>query len=107
MVKLNLLTLKISKHFSIHPSRKKTLASLILGVLSSNNVHHQSLARHVDSPNPKAALRKVELFFLQKNYKRKRMLTPLLILLALKESLILVLIEPTGSLAIRTSIISS
>jgi hypothetical protein len=63
MVKLHPLTLNISKHFSLHPSRQKTLASMILGALSSNNVHHQSLARHVDSPNPKAALRKVERFF--------------------------------------------
>ena len=59
----DLLTQKISKHFSLHPSRQKTLASMIFSALCSNNVHHQSLARYVDSPNPKAGLRKVERFF--------------------------------------------
>jgi hypothetical protein len=52
-------------HLSIHPSRQNTMAAMIFSVLCSNNVHHQSLARYVDSPNPKAALRKVERFFLQ------------------------------------------
>jgi hypothetical protein len=61
---LNPLTQKISKQFSIHPSRQNTMAAMIFSVLCSNNVHHQSLARYVDSPNPKAALRKVERFFL-------------------------------------------
>src|SRR5436190_19277390 len=59
----DLLTQKLSKHFSIHPSRQKTLAALIFSALCSHNVHHQSLARYVDSPNPKAGLRKVERFF--------------------------------------------
>ena len=63
MVKLHPLTQKLSKHFSLHPSREKTLAAMILGVLCSSNVHHQSLARYVESPHPKAALRKVERFF--------------------------------------------
>jgi hypothetical protein len=52
-MKLNPLTQKISKHFSIHPSRQNTMAAMIFSVLCSNNVHHQSLARYVDSPNPK------------------------------------------------------
>lgn len=74
MKKLHLLTHKISKHFSLHPSRQKTLCAMILGALCSNNVHHQSLARYVDSPNPEAALRKVERFFLTNPYRLKSML---------------------------------
>lgn len=65
-MKLDLLTHKISKHFSIHPSRQKTLAAMIFGLLSSSNVHQQSLARYVNSPNPAAALRKVERFFFRR-----------------------------------------
>ena len=61
----DLLAQKLSKHFSLHPSRQKTLASLIFSALCSNNVHHQSLARYVNSPNPKAGLRKVERFFVK------------------------------------------
>lgn len=72
-MKLDPLTQKLSKHFSLHPSRQKTLAAMILGVLCSSNVHHQSLARYVDSPKPKAGLRKVERFFLQKPYLLKIM----------------------------------
>jgi hypothetical protein len=62
-MKLDPLTQKLSKHFFLHPSREKTLSAMILGVLCSGNVHHHSLARYVDSPNPKAGLRKVERFF--------------------------------------------
>jgi hypothetical protein len=35
---------KISKHFSIHPSRQNTMAAIVFSVLCSNNVHHQ----HID-----------------------------------------------------------
>jgi hypothetical protein len=68
MLKFPALTQSISKHFKLHPSRQKTLISLIFGIISSSNVHHQSLSRYVGSPNPKAALRKVERFFVKKNY---------------------------------------
>jgi hypothetical protein len=71
MNKQDLLTQKISNHFSLHPSRQKTLCAMILGALCSNNVHHQSLARSVDSPNPRAGLRKVERFFLRSPYPLK------------------------------------
>ena len=64
MKKLDPLTKKLSKHFSIHPSRQKTLACMVFGLLCSKNVHQQSLALYVESPNPKAGLRKVERFFL-------------------------------------------
>jgi len=74
MLKFPALTQTISKHFKLHPSRQKTLAHLILGVISSNNVHQQSLSRYVGSPNPKAALRKVERFFVKRNYPRKILL---------------------------------
>jgi len=63
MKKLHLLTHKIAKHFSIHKSRQKTLAAMILSALSTKNVHQQSLSLYVEGPNPKAALRKVERFF--------------------------------------------
>jgi hypothetical protein len=66
MIKLTPLTQKLSKHFSLHPSRQKTLAAMILGLLSGKNVHQQSLSRYVDSPNPNSALRKVERFFVKK-----------------------------------------
>jgi hypothetical protein len=71
MIKLNPLTKKVAKHFSIHPSRQKTLSSMIFGLLSTNNVHQQSLARYVESPNPKAALRKVERFFVKNPYPQR------------------------------------
>ena len=67
MLKFPALTQSISKHFKLHPSRQKTLIYLIFGVISSSNVHQQSLSRYVGSPNPKAALRKVERFFVRKN----------------------------------------
>ena len=78
---------------------------MIFSILSSSNVHHQSLARYVDSPNPKAALRKVELFFSKKLYPQKNMPKPLLKSLDLKAILTYALIEPTGSLAKKTLII--
>ncbi len=105
MLKLPLFTTTISKHFRIHPSRQKTLPSMIFGVICSGNVHHQSLSRYVGSPNPKAALRKVERFFVKRNYLTRTMPELLLSLLVLKESLISVLIDPTGSLGKRVSII--
>jgi len=77
---------------------------MVFGLLCSHNVHHQSLARYVESPNPKAALRKVERFFVKKPCLSKIMRKPLLALLALKESLISALTDPTGSLAIRIQI---
>ena len=61
-------TQKICKYFPLHPSRKETLVSLILGAMSSGNVHHQSLARYVNSPHPRSAQRRVERFFLRKHY---------------------------------------
>ena len=59
MKKLDLLTHKLSKHFSLPPSRQKTLSSMILGLLSSRNVHQQSLSQYVESPTPKVSFRKV------------------------------------------------
>ena len=105
MLKIPALTQAISKHFKLHPSRQKTFIGLIFGVLCSGNVHHQSLAHHVGSPNPKAALRKVERFFVQKNYPTR--ITPelLLSLLGLKENLTFALIVPIGNLGRRASII--
>jgi hypothetical protein len=88
MKKLDLLAQKLSKHFSLHPSRQKTLASMIFSALCSNNVHHQSLARYVESPNPKAGLRKVERFFVRKLFPSKNTRTLLLTVLDLKENLI-------------------
>ncbi|MBY0292253.1 MAG: hypothetical protein K2W92_03080 [Alphaproteobacteria bacterium] len=38
---------------------------MIFGSISSHDVHHQSLARYVDGPNPNAA-RKVESVFVKK-----------------------------------------
>lgn len=63
MNKQDLLTVKLSKHFSLHPSRQKTFTGMIIGALSSSNVHQQSLARYAESKNPKSGLRKVERFF--------------------------------------------
>jgi hypothetical protein len=54
---------KLSNHFSLHPSRLKTLAGLILGAITSGNVQHQSLSRHVKSKNVNSAIRKTERFF--------------------------------------------
>jgi hypothetical protein len=105
MLKLNPLTKKISKHFSLHPSRQKTLASMIFGAISSSNVHHQSLARYVDSPNPNAALRKVERFFVKKNCLPRITLKPLLNFWGLKESSTSALTDLIGNMAIRRSII--
>lgn len=84
----DLLAQKLSKHFSLHPSRQKTLASLIFSALCSNNVHHQSLARYVDSPNPKAGLRKVERFFVKSPFPLRNTPGLLLNFLVLKENLI-------------------
>lgn len=107
MKRLDLLTNKLSKHFSIHPSRRKTLSSMILGLLCSRNVHQQSLACYVESTPPKAGLRRVERFFLKKLCPSKNMQGLWLNCLDSKESLICVLIGRTGSLAIRTSTTSS
>lgn len=60
---------------------------MILSALCSNNVHHQCLARYVDSPNPKAGLRKVERFFAKKLFPLKNTRQPLLNLLVEKENL--------------------
>lgn len=80
---------------------------MIFGLLSSNNVHQQSLARYVESPNPKAALRKVERFFVKNPYPLRIVRKPSSIFSDLKESLIFASIEPTGNLGTRISIISS
>lgn len=77
MKKLDLLTHKLSKHFSLLPSRQKTLSSMILGLLCSRNVHQQSLAQYVESPTPKADLRRVEHFFVKKACLQKIMQRPL------------------------------
>jgi len=106
-MKIDLLTHKISKHFSIHPSRQKTLSAMIFGLLSSNNVHQQSLARYVDSPNPSAALRKVERFFSEEPLATKDYAKAIVELLAFKKSLISVWIDPTGNLETKISITSS
>jgi len=100
---LSPLTEKISKHFSIHPSRQNTMAAMIFSVLCSNNVHHQSLARYVDSPNPKAALRKVERFFAMKRYLLRNTQKRLLKCLDSKENLILALTGAIGNMAKRKS----
>ncbi len=105
MLKFPALTQAISKHFNLHPSRQKTLACLIFGIISSSNVHQQSLSRYVGSPNPKAALRKVERFFVKKNYPQRTLPKPLSNFLALREILTCVLIDPTGNLAKKASII--
>lgn len=105
MKKLDLLTNELSKHFSMHPSRQKTLSSMILGLLCSRNVHQQSLAQYVESPTPKAGLRRVERFFVKKVCQQKIMQGPLLNSLGLKENLTFALTERTGSLATRTSTI--
>lgn len=82
----DLLAQTLSKHFSLHPSRQKTLASLIFSALCSNNVHQQSLARYVESPNPKAGLRKVERFFVKRLFPLKNTRNLLLNALNLKEN---------------------
>jgi len=53
----------LSNHFPLHPSRLKTLAGLIMGAITSGNVQHQSLCRHVESANVNSAIRKTERFF--------------------------------------------
>jgi hypothetical protein len=62
------LTQKICQYFPLHPSKKKTLVSIILGAMCSGNVYHQSLVRHANTPNLRSAQRRVERFFLKKNY---------------------------------------
>jgi len=100
---LSPLTEKISKHFSIHPSRQNTMAAMIFSVLCSNNVHHQSLARYVDNPNPKAAPRKVERFFAMKRYLLRNTRRRLLKRLDSKGNLILALIEAIGNMVKKKS----
>lgn len=66
MFKMSALTPLISaicNPFDIHPSRKKTLAAIIYGVMETSNVHQISLSRHLSTKNPKNALRRVERFF--------------------------------------------
>jgi hypothetical protein len=58
-----ILTQKLSNHFQMHPSRRKTFFGLIFGALTSNQVTHKCLSRHVISDNELAATRKVERFF--------------------------------------------
>ncbi len=80
------------------------MAAMIFSVLCSNNVHHQSLARYVDSPNPKAALRKVErFFFAMKSCPLMSTQRQSLKRSDSKESLILALIEAIGDMAKRKS----
>jgi hypothetical protein len=78
---------------------------MIFGAISSSNVRHQSLSRYVDSPNPNAALRKIERFFVKKNYLPKITPKPLLNFWGLKESLTAALTDLIGNMAIRRSII--
>ena len=107
MIILNSLTSRLSKHFSLHPARQKTLSSLIVGALSSGNVHHHSLARYVDSPNPEAAERRVERFFVKRAWIKRNMLKQSLNFWDLMVNLTSVLIGQTGNLERKTSIISS
>jgi hypothetical protein len=107
MLRLRPLTEKLSKHFPLHPSRQKTLGSMVFGALGSSNVHHQSLARYVESPNPKAALRKVERFFVRKSYLPGIMRKPLLTVWDLKASSICAWTGPTGRLGTRIPTILS
>ena len=71
MKKLEPITQKLSKHFSIHPSRQKTLASMIVGLLCRKNAHQQSLSLYVESSNPKSGLRRVERFFCEESLSPK------------------------------------
>ena len=57
------LTQCVSKHFSLHPSRQKTLSGLLLGVLNSQCVQHHALSQFVASLNAQASLRRTERFF--------------------------------------------
>lgn len=77
---------------------------MILSALSSKNVHQQSLSLYVEGPNPKAALRKVERFFVKKLCPTRIMRELLSISLILKDNLISVLTDLTGSLGTKTSI---
>jgi hypothetical protein len=63
MLELSPLTQSVSKHFSLHPSRQKTLSGLLLGILNSQCVQHHAMSQFVTSPNPQAALRRTERFF--------------------------------------------
>lgn len=63
MNKQTTLTQKLSNHFPMHPSRRKTFLGLIFGALTSNQVTHKSLSRHVVSDNELSATRKVKRFF--------------------------------------------
>lgn len=105
MLKVPALTQAVSEHFNLHPSRQKTLVSLIYGVLCSSNVHQQSLSRYVGSPNSKSALRKVERFFVKKHYLQGTQHGPSSTFWALKENLIYAWIEPIGNLVKRVSTI--
>lgn len=57
------LTSRICNLFPMHPSRRKTFAALIYGVMDSSNVHHIGLSRYLNTPKPKNALRRIERFF--------------------------------------------
>lgn len=63
------LILKLCNHFSLHPSRLKTLAGLIFSVMQSGRVHQVSLSHYVESPTLKSALRRVERFFQHQSLK--------------------------------------
>ena len=103
MQKLDLLTKNLSKHFSIHPSRQKTLAAMIYGLLCSKNVHQQSLSLYTESPTPQAGLRKVERFFAEETLSSADFARAIVELLGFKKNLISVLIERTGNLAQKIS----
>lgn len=63
------LILKLCNHFSLHPSRLKTLSGLIFSVMQSGRVHQVSLSHCVESPTLKSALRRVERFFQHQSLK--------------------------------------
>jgi len=69
MFTLKPLTSRICSAFSMHPSRRKTLAALIYGVMDSSNVQHISLSRYLSTPQPKNALRRIERFFQHQSLK--------------------------------------
>jgi len=69
MFALKPLTSRICSVFSMHPSRRKTLAALIYGVMDSSNVQHISLSRYLSTPQPQNALRRIERFFQHQSLK--------------------------------------
>jgi len=57
------LAQRISKHFSMHPSRLKTFEATILSAMSSGNCQQYSLSRMLDRPTCKSGIRRIERLF--------------------------------------------